>query len=165
MENIMGIIPILALIVSILALFFSLVDTKLFVEYWFSKEYVLLKLKDNHKSNAKTHVYTSNCKLFGIIDTSWYALEVDDNYDIILDDNFLKDGGFPSKLNLQEDYEIILITHKGRKKRKRKKKNKFLIIIKGLKYGFCSIIPLVISSISWTLQIRIKRWFNKTEYT
>lgn len=36
---------------------------------------------------------------------------------------------------------------------KSKKKNKFLMIIKGLKYGFFSNIPLVISSISWTLQI------------
>lgn len=123
MENIIEIIiPIIALTVSILALFCSLVDTKLFVEYWFSKEYVLLKLKENHKPTAKTHVYTSNCKLFGVIDTRWYALEIDDNYDIVLDDNFLKDGGFPSKLNLQEDYEIILITHKGRKRGKEKRK-------------------------------------------
>lgn len=136
MENIIGIIiPILALTVSILALFCSLVDTTLFVEYWFSKEYVLLKLKDNHKSNAKTHVYTSNCKLFGITDTRWYALEVDDNYDIVLNDNFLKDGGFSSSLNLQEDYEIILITHKRRKKSKRKKKN-----LKNIKIAIKDII-------------------------
>lgn len=136
MENIIGnIISIIALTVSILALFCSLVDTKLFVEYWFSKEYVLLKLKEDHKPTAKTHVYTSNCKLFGVIDTRWYALEVDDNYDVILDDNFLKDGGFLSRLNLQEDYEIILITHKGRKKSKRKKNN-----LKNIKIAIKDII-------------------------
>lgn len=112
-------ISIFSFLFSIIAFGVSLADTRLAIEYWFSKEYVLLKLKDGKEPTPQTYNYVSNCRFFGIIETNWYALDIvnDECTETILNDNFLRDG-FPAGLNLQKNYNVILITHKGRKKLK-----------------------------------------------
>lgn len=118
-------LAIFSLVISIIALIASLIDTRLVIEYLFSKEYVLLKLKDNKEPSSKTHCYVSNCRLFGIVETNWYVLDIsnDDYVDIIINDNFLRDG-FPAGLNLQKEYDIILITRSGERFYKKIKKRK-----------------------------------------
>lgn len=66
-----------------------------------------------------THIYVSNCKFCGIVDTSWYAFdkEQNENIFIILRGDSLREGmnGIIDGLNLQKSSDIILITRKGRK--------------------------------------------------
>lgn len=112
-------LSIIAIVISLVALICSLVDTKLAIEYFFSNEYLLIKMKPDAELVPHTHSYVSNCKFCGIVDTSWYAFdkEQNENIFIILRGDSLREGmnGIIDGLNLQKSSDIILITRKGRK--------------------------------------------------
>jgi len=112
-------LSIIAIAISLVALICSLVDTQLAIEYFFSNEYLLIKMKPDAELVPHTHSYVSNCKFCGIVDTSWYAFdkEQNENIFIILRGDSLREGmnGIIDGLNLQEVSDIILITRKGKK--------------------------------------------------
>lgn len=112
-------LSIIAIAISLVALICSLVDTQLAIEYLFSNEYLLIKMKPDAELVPHTHSYVSNCKFCGIVDTSWYAFdkEQNENIFIILRGDSLREGmnGIIDGLNLQEVSDIILITRKGKK--------------------------------------------------
>lgn len=113
-------LSIIAIVISLVALICSLVDTQLVIEYFFSNEYLLIKMKSDAKLVPHTHSYISNCKFCGIVDTSWYAFDIEqnENMSIILRYDLLREGMFGTTidgLNLQKSSDIILITRKGRK--------------------------------------------------
>lgn len=112
-------LSIIAIVISLVALICSLVDTQLVIEYFFSNEYLLIKMKPDAELVPHTHSYVSNCKFCGIVDTSWYAFdkEQNENIFIILRGDSLREGmnGIIDGLNLQKSSDIILITRKGRK--------------------------------------------------
>lgn len=112
-------LSIIAIVISLVALICSLVDTQLAIEYFFSNEYLLIKMKPDAELVPHTHSYVSNCKFCGIVDTSWYAFdkEQNENIFIILRGDSLREGmnGIIDGLNLQKVSDIILITRKGKK--------------------------------------------------
>lgn len=112
-------LSIIAIVISLVALICSLVDTQLVIEYFFSNEYLLIKMKPDAELVPHTHSYVSNCKFCGIVDTSWYAFdkEQNENIFIILRGDSLREGmnGIIDGLNLQKVSDIILITRKGKK--------------------------------------------------
>lgn len=117
-----AILSLIAIIISIVALICSLIDTQLAIEYFFSNEYLLIKKKPDAESVPYTHSYVSNCKFFGFVDTSWYAVDVDtegqnESMSIILKYDLLREGmnGIIDGLNLQKVSEMILVTRKGEK--------------------------------------------------
>lgn len=118
------ILSIISILISFLAIIFSLMDTKLFFEYWCSNEYILLHLKNGGKQTPRTSCYISNCPFLGVTETNWYSLEVDKNFVEIVNDYQLRDG-FLGGLNLQKEYDIILITRKGKDFIKKSKENRF----------------------------------------
>jgi len=113
------ILSLIAIIISVIALICSLVDTRLVVEYFFSNEYLLIEMKPNAKLVPHTHNYVSNCKFFGIIDTNWYAFDkANENLSCILKYKLLREGMNNTSingLNLQNLADKILITRKGKK--------------------------------------------------
>lgn len=113
MEIVAIILSIISILISFLAIIFSLMDTKLFFEYWCSKEYILLHLKNGGKQTPRTSCYVSNCPFLGVTETNWYSLEIDKETASIANNYFFRDG-FPAGLNLQKEYDIILITRKGK---------------------------------------------------
>lgn len=112
-------LSIIAIAISLVALICSLVDTQLAIEYFFSNEYLLIKMKPDAELVPHTHSYVSNCKFCGIVDTSWYAFdkEQNENIFIILRGDSLREGmnSIIDGLNLQKVSDIILITRKGKK--------------------------------------------------
>ena len=112
-------LSIIAIVISLVALICSLVDTQLAIEYFFSNEYLLIKMKPDAELVPHTHSYVSNCKFCGIVDTSWHAFdkEQNENIFIILRGDSLREGmnGIIDGLNLQKVSDIILITRKGKK--------------------------------------------------
>lgn len=112
-------LSIIAIVISLVALICSLVDTQLVIEYFFSNEYLLIKMKPDAELVPHTHSYVSNCKFCGIVDTSWYAFdkEQNENIFIILRGDSLREGmnSIIDGLNLQKVSDIILITRKGKK--------------------------------------------------
>lgn len=117
-----AILSLIAIIISVIALICFLVDTQLVIEYFFSNEYLLIKMKPDAELIPHTHSYVSNCKFCGIIDTSWYAVDVDteeqnESVSIILKYDLLREGmnGIIDGLNLQKVSDVILVTRKGEK--------------------------------------------------
>lgn len=116
----------MAIVISLVALICSLVDTQLAIEYFFSNEYLLIKMKPDAELIPHTHSYVSNCKLCGIIDTSWYAFdnEEKDNILTLIKYDLLREGMSSTiidSLNLQKESDIILVTRKGKKLAKNEK--------------------------------------------
>lgn len=120
-------LSIMAIVISLVALICSLVDTQLAIEYFFSNEYLLIKMKPDAELIPHTHSYVSNCKFCGIVDTSWYAFdkEQNENMSIILRYDLLREGMNGTTIygvNLQKVSDIILVTRKGKNKVKKKRK-------------------------------------------
>lgn len=67
----------IAIVISLVALICSLADTQLAIEYFFSNEYLLIKMKPDAELIPNTHSYVSNCKFCGVVDTNWYAVDID----------------------------------------------------------------------------------------
>jgi hypothetical protein len=121
-----AILSLIAIIISVIALICSLADTQLAIEYFFSNEYLLIKMKPDAELIPHTHSYVSNCKFCGIIDTSWYAFDKEekDNILTLIKYNLLREGMSGTtidSLNLQRESDIILVTRKGKKLAKKMK--------------------------------------------
>lgn len=121
-----AILSLIAIIISVIALICSLADTQLAIEYFFSNEYLLIKMKPDAELIHHTHSYVSNCKFCGIIDTSWYAFDKEekDNILTLIKYNLLREGMSGTtidSLNLQRESDIILVTRKGKKLAKKMK--------------------------------------------
>lgn len=116
----------MAIVISLVALICSLVDTQLAIEHFFSNEYLLIKMKPDAELIPHTHSYVSNCKFCGIIDTSWYAFdnEEKDNILTLIKYDLLREGMSGTtmdSLNLQKESDIILVTRKDKKLAKNEK--------------------------------------------
>lgn len=126
MEIVSLVFSLFSIICAVIAIVFSLIDTHIFMEYLFSKEYILIHSRDGKRPTKANDVtcYTTNIGVFGLIETGWYTLNVSDD-DLIHTANYatLKDMWLIGS-NLQEECDYILITRAAKQKLKRMIKKK-----------------------------------------